>query len=160
MIGAGIVGLSAAYALMEMDVPVRVYETAAPGKGQSAGESRIFRHAHDDPRLVEFARRSRAVWDDWAQRFGVELVSSDGAVAIGATIEDRLDVLERVGGVPARAIDSAGVVEACGPKQNIGAPNAAFKRAIAATSAVSVGVVVGNTIIVGVKPSRCRRSVT
>jgi len=107
VIGAGIVGLSTAYALMELDVPVRVYETALPGKAQSAGESRIFRHAHDDPRLVELARRSRAVWDEWAERFGVELVSSDGVVAIGGTVERRLDVLDRVGGVPARAIDSA-----------------------------------------------------
>lgn len=107
VIGAGIVGLSTAYALSERDVAVRVYESALPGGGQSAGESRIFRHAHDDPRLVECAQRSRAIWDDWAQRFGVELVSPDGAVAIGESAEDRLEVLERVGGVPARAIDSA-----------------------------------------------------
>ena len=54
----------------------------------------------------------------------------------------------------ARAIDSAGVVEACGPKQNIGAPKRVFSVAIAATSASSVGVVLGKTISVGVKPSR------
>jgi sarcosine oxidase len=106
VIGAGIVGLSTAYALRERDVAVRVYESAQPGHGQSGGESRIFRHAHDDPRLVECARLSRAMWDDWTQRFGVELVSSDGAVAIGASAEERLEVLDRVGGVPARAIES------------------------------------------------------
>jgi glycine/D-amino acid oxidase-like deaminating enzyme len=111
VVGAGIVGLSTAYALLEMNAPVRVYEAALPGRGQSAGESRIFRHAHDDPRLVECARRSRAIWDDWARRFGVELVSSDGAVALGARVEDRLGVLEQVGGVPARAIDPAELAE-------------------------------------------------
>jgi sarcosine oxidase len=111
VVGAGIVGLSAAYALVEMNVPVRVYETAVPGKGQSAGESRIFRHAHDDPRLVECARRSRAIWDEWGQRFDVQLVSSDGAVAIGAPVQERLEVLDRVGGLPARAIDAAELVE-------------------------------------------------
>jgi sarcosine oxidase len=107
VVGAGIVGLATAYALRERDVPVRLYESGLPGSGQSAGESRIFRHAHDDDRLVECVRRSRAMWDDWAQRFGVELLSSDGAVAIGAPVEDRLKVLDRVGGVPARPIDSA-----------------------------------------------------
>jgi sarcosine oxidase len=107
VIGAGIVGLATAYALMERGVAVRVHEAGIPGGGQSAGESRIFRHAHDDPRLVALARDSRAVWDEWAERFGVELVSSDGAVAIGPSAQQRLRVLERVGGVPARAIDGA-----------------------------------------------------
>jgi glycine/D-amino acid oxidase-like deaminating enzyme len=111
VVGAGILGLSAAHALLEMDVPVRVYEAAVPGKGQSAGESRIFRHAHDDRRMVERARRSRAIWDDWGQRFGMQLVSSDGAVAIGAPVERRLEVLDRVGGVPARAIGAGELAE-------------------------------------------------
>ncbi|MFE7225707.1 NAD(P)/FAD-dependent oxidoreductase [Nocardioides sp. NPDC057577] len=106
VIGGGIVGLSTAYALREQGVGVRLYETGLPGHGQSAGESRIFRHAHDDPRLVAFARESRGVWAEWAERFDVELVSSDGVVAIGENALARLRVLDRVGGVAARAIDS------------------------------------------------------
>ena len=98
VIGGGIVGLSTAYALREQGVPVRLYEAGLPGTGQSAGESRIFRHAHDDPRLVAFARESRGVWDEWAEHFEVELVSSDGVVAIGDSALARLRVLDEVGG--------------------------------------------------------------
>src|SRR5215210_6890524 len=111
VIGAGIVGLSAAYGLLERGAAVRVYERGEPGNGQSGGEGRIFRHAHDDPRLVRFAMSSRAVWRDWQERLGVELVSDDGVVALGPPVERRLPVLDEVGGVRARAIDPAEVAE-------------------------------------------------
>jgi sarcosine oxidase len=111
VVGGGIVGLSTAYALLERGASVRVYERGVPGNGQSGGESRIFRHAHDDPRLVEFARTSRAIWDEWAERLGVELVSRDGAVALGPPAVRRLAVLEQVGGVPARAVGPAELCE-------------------------------------------------
>ena len=111
VIGAGIVGLSTAYSLVEQGAAVTVFERGVPGNGQSGGESRIFRHAHDDPRLVAFAIRSRAVWSEWETRLGVELVSADGVVALGPSVEDRLRMLEEVGDVPARSIDSAELSE-------------------------------------------------
>lgn len=111
VIGAGIVGLSTAYSLQERGVGVTVYERGVPGNGQSGGESRIFRHAHDDSRLVTMALRSRAIWREWEDRLGVELVSGDGVVALGPPAEDRLQVLEQVGGVPARPVDPAEVSE-------------------------------------------------
>src|SRR5919202_1741908 len=83
VIGAGIVGLSTAYSLLGAGVSVTVYERGVPGNGQSGGESRIFRHAHDDPRLVDFACRSRAIWRDWESRLGVALVSGDGVGRLG-----------------------------------------------------------------------------
>ena len=107
VIGAGIVGLSTAYTLLDRGAAVTVYESGVPGNGQSGGESRIFRHAHDDPRLVELACESRAIWRRWEERLGVELVSADGVVAIGPSVEDRLRVLESVDGVEARSIDAA-----------------------------------------------------
>lgn len=111
MIGAGIVGLSAAYSLLERGVDVTVYEQGVPGNGQSGGESRIFRHAHADPRLVAFACRSRAIWSEWEQALGVELISADGVVALGPSAEERLDVVRQVGGVTARPIDAAELSE-------------------------------------------------
>ncbi|MEX0835999.1 MAG: FAD-binding oxidoreductase, partial [Nitriliruptor sp.] len=106
VIGAGIVGLATADALLERGAAVTVYERGVPGNGQSGGESRIFRHAHDDPRMVEMARRSRAIWREWEQRFGVELVSDDGVVALGPPVDERLPILDAAGGIAARRIEA------------------------------------------------------
>jgi sarcosine oxidase len=106
VIGAGIVGLSTAFALTAHGASVTIYERGVPGNGQSGGESRIFRHLHDDRRMVAMACESRAVWREWEERFGQELLSRDGVVAIGPTIERRLAVLHEVGGVRAGRISS------------------------------------------------------
>ena len=110
VVGAGIVGLCTAYALVERGVEVRVYEQGRPGNGQSGGEARIFRHAHDDPRLVADACDSRAVYDAWSEQLGVQLVSDDGAIAIGPSVDDRLPLLEQ-GGVAARRLDARELAE-------------------------------------------------
>jgi sarcosine oxidase len=114
VVGAGIVGLCTALALRERGASVQVYESGFAGRGQSGGESRIFRHAHDDPRLVAFARESRAIWDEWADGLGVELVSDDGAVALGPAAQRRLAILEEAG-VPARAIGPSELSERLPP---------------------------------------------
>jgi sarcosine oxidase len=111
VVGAGIVGLATAYALLERGVPVTVYERGVPGGDQSGGESRLFRHAHDDPRMVVAARRSRAIWREWQAQLGTELVSSDGVLAIGPSVDERLPILDEVGGVAAHRIDAARIAD-------------------------------------------------
>lgn len=93
VVGAGIVGLATAHALIKKGADVTIYDSGTPGGGQSAGDGRIFRHAHDDVRLAEFVSHSRTLWRQWEAEFGVELVSSAGAVAIGDSVEDKLRVL-------------------------------------------------------------------
>ena len=105
IVGAGIVGLSTALALKDAGEAVVVYEGGTPGGGQSAAESRIFRHAHDDRRLVEIARDSRAVWAEWEERFERELISPDGVIALGDSAIERLRILEEAGGVEARRVE-------------------------------------------------------
>jgi sarcosine oxidase len=110
VVGAGIVGLATAHALTEQGASVTVYERGVPGNAQSGGESRIFRHAHDDRRLVEFAREARVLWREYEERFGTELLSRDGVVALGAAAHRRLETM-RSAGVRAHMISGEEVAE-------------------------------------------------
>jgi sarcosine oxidase len=111
VVGAGIVGLSAAYTAVQQGLSVTVYDAAPPGSGQSTGQSRLFRHAHDDPRLVAMAAESRGLWRSWEDAFGEPLVSEDGAVALGPSVDARLKVLAAFPHLRARRIDADELAE-------------------------------------------------
>ena len=103
MVGAGIVGLSTAFALQERGVDVRCFEAARPGAGQSAGRTRIFRHAHVRPELAAFAAEAGAVWEEWERAFGVSLLGREGVLVTGDAAHERGAVLADLG-LPHRLI--------------------------------------------------------
>jgi sarcosine oxidase len=111
VVGAGIVGLSTAYALKQRGASVTVYDRGAPGAGQSGGDSRIFRHQHDDRRLVEWAKESRSMYRRWEEELGAEMVSGDGAMFFGTSAARRVELIDAVGGIDARLIGPEEIAE-------------------------------------------------
>ena len=103
VVGAGIVGLSTTYALQRRGIEVRCFESARPGAGQSAGRTRIFRHAHVRPELALFAAEAGGVWHEWERDFGVSLLGREGLLVTGEAAHERGAVLAGAG-LPHRLI--------------------------------------------------------
>jgi sarcosine oxidase len=103
VVGAGITGLSAAYALQRRGVEFVCFEGATPGSGQSAGRTRVFRHGHDDERLVRLAVRARAEWERLEGELGARLLGREGVLVCGPNVAERAASFEAAG-VPARLV--------------------------------------------------------
>jgi sarcosine oxidase len=87
VVGAGVVGLSAAAALLERGADVVCYERAdEPMAERSVGSSRIFRYAHREPELVRLAADARAGFDRWAEQSGRRMIVPAGCVISGADV--------------------------------------------------------------------------
>jgi sarcosine oxidase len=87
VVGAGVVGLSAAAALLERGAEVVCYERAGePMAERSAGSSRIFRLAHREPELVRQATEARAGFERWADAAGRPMIVPSGCVISGADV--------------------------------------------------------------------------
>jgi sarcosine oxidase len=104
VVGAGIVGLATAYELMGRGVDVRVFEAARPGAGQSAGRTRIFRHAHRRLELVQLAVEARARWEALEEELGTPILGREGMLLTGPTAEDVAALLDGAG-APGRLLD-------------------------------------------------------
>jgi sarcosine oxidase len=122
VVGAGITGLSTAYALRRRGVSCVCFEAAAPGSGQSAGRTRVFRHGHDDERLVRLAVRARAEWERLEDELGARLLGREGVLVCGPNVAERAAAFERAG-VSARLVgrdEQAGVLPVFDPPQDEG----------------------------------------
>jgi sarcosine oxidase len=108
VVGAGIVGLSTALALADDGVDILCVDEGPPGEQQSFGLGRIFRHAHDQPELVELAARSRSGWHGWEARFGLELLGREGHLLAGESLRDRAQLVQAAA-LPVEELDSAAV---------------------------------------------------
>ena len=111
VVGAGICGLSVGYALLRRGVEFRVFEAGVPGAGQSAGRTRVFRHGHDDERLVSLAVRARAEWERLEEELGVRLLGGQGVLICGPNVAERTAAFEAAD-VPARLMGREGQVDA------------------------------------------------
>ena len=104
VVGAGVVGLSAALALRDRGARILVLDAGPPGGGQSTGPGRIFRHIHDLPELVALAARARRGWHAAEERFGRALLDGRGTLMLGGPREEYAASLAAAG-VPSRLVE-------------------------------------------------------
>src|SRR3954454_5458392 len=99
VVGAGILGLATAFELNRSpEVEVRCYDAGTPMAARSLGDTRIFRVAHAEPRLVTSAVRALELWRGWEAEFGVSLVGREGVVVTGEPALERARAMEGAGG--------------------------------------------------------------
>jgi sarcosine oxidase len=98
VVGAGVVGLTAAHELTRAGHRVTVVSADIPGSRQSRGLTRIFRLAHADGDLTDAAATSLELWREWEARAGRPLLDRVGLLLTGDTA-DREAHLARHGAV-------------------------------------------------------------
>ena len=113
VIGAGLLGLAAAWSLSRRGWRVTVVE-AAPTAGHvrsgSKGSARIFRFGYPDPLYVDMAHSARRLWHDLERMSGRRLLTRTGQVTLGsATVLDAIASAMEGAGL---AVQSLGADEA------------------------------------------------
>ena len=100
VVGAGVMGCAAAWALRARGVDVAVHEQFELDntRGSSHGRSRIFRISYPEASWIRFAQEAHAGWRELEREAGVELLSLHGLVEIA----------------PEPALTSAAALDECG----------------------------------------------
>ena len=85
MVGGGLAGSAAAWALSRRGKQVVLLEAFEPGhvNGSSHGSARIFRRAYPDPLYVQLTGEARALWHELEDEAGEELIRVTGAIDFG-----------------------------------------------------------------------------
>jgi len=99
--------MATAKALIAGGRDVRCFERSEPGAGQSAGATRIFRHAHDSDALVSLAVSARSSWRAWEDELDKRLIGDEGLLRFGEDLDAAADRLS-LAGVSVEFLDSAG----------------------------------------------------
>ncbi len=114
IIGAGLAGSAAAWALTGRGRSVTVIEALHPGhrRGSSHGSARIFRRAYPDPLYVRLTGQAQRLWRRLGDEAGEELVLTTGAIDFGPAREQEkiYDILTALA-VPAELIPAAAAAE-------------------------------------------------
>lgn len=84
IIGAGLNGLSCAYAAWKQGHQVTVIEQFSLGHtlGSSHGESRIIRYSYDTPEYVRLAKRAYALWQELEGHLNLQVLHLSGGIDI------------------------------------------------------------------------------
>ncbi|MGA2932925.1 MAG: FAD-dependent oxidoreductase, partial [Acidimicrobiales bacterium] len=111
VVGAGLLGLSAAWALARRGWDVVVLEAAGTvghERSGSKGDARIFRLGYPDPLYVEMALRARDLWHDLEGADGTRLLHATGQVTLGdETALDSIAGALAASGAPAERLSAA-----------------------------------------------------
>ena len=114
IIGAGLAGSAAAWALARRGRSVAVIEAFQPGHrhGSSHGSARIFRRAYPDPLYVRLTGHAERLWRQLGDEAGEEFIRTTGAVDFGPAREQEklYDMLTALG-VPADLIPAPAAAE-------------------------------------------------
>jgi sarcosine oxidase len=98
VVGAGVVGLSAAACLGRAGVDVVCFERSVSVMGErSAGSSRIFRLAHAEPDLVRLAMLAQDGFARWAAEADAPMVDCSECVIGGVDMVDRAAAMDAAG---------------------------------------------------------------
>src|SRR6516162_8633467 len=114
VIGAGLAGSAAAWALAGRGRSVVLLEAFQPGhrRGSSHGSARIFRRAYPDPLYVRLTGQAQVLWQRLADEAGEEVVTTTGVVDYGpARAQEKLYEILSGFGVPAELMAAGAAAE-------------------------------------------------
>ena len=114
VIGAGLAGSAAAWALARRGRSVVVLEAFQPGHrhGSSHGSARIFRRAYLDALYVRMTGEAHRLWRQLADEAGEELIRTTGGIDFGpAGEQEKMSEILRAFGVPVELMPPAAAAE-------------------------------------------------